>query len=138
MRRGVAEPANADDERMRRAKFVLRVRTELRQQNMAAVAKKLRVIHSRIAKRQRPARWPGVLSNKLRSGFCRHGLRLRSLRLQRLSRRNHRRALELIQRLLQLKVLIGPEVDSRWRRRSLHAVGRRRQRGLDRACDRWI
>src|SRR5438477_12835356 len=110
MRCRIAEPADADDERMRLAEFFLRVRTELRQQDMAAVAKKLRIIHFESParksppKQQRPARRPGVLSDRSRSGFCRQCLRLRGLRLQGLRRRYHRRALELIPRLLHLEM----------------------------------
>src|SRR5204862_6770214 len=51
VRRRVAETADADDERVRRGELVLCVRTELRQQDMPAIPKKLGVIHSKWAAR---------------------------------------------------------------------------------------
>src|SRR5437762_12179098 len=112
MRCRIAEPADADDERMRLAEFFLRVRTELRQQDMAAVAKKLRIIHFESparkapAKQQRPARRAGVLSDRSRSGVCRRWLRLRGLRLAGLRLRDDRGVRELLRRLLELLILV--------------------------------
>jgi hypothetical protein len=57
MRGGIAESADADHERACRGELFLRIGTELRQQDMAAVAKQLRVVHRApvLKKDKRPA-----------------------------------------------------------------------------------
>ena len=52
-----AQSAGADHERMRRREFLLRLETELGQQDVPAVAKELRVVHRRdssVGPRSRP------------------------------------------------------------------------------------
>jgi hypothetical protein len=53
---GAAEPAGADDERVGGGEFLLRVDPELGQQDVAAVAEELRIVHRpSLHKRKRPA-----------------------------------------------------------------------------------
>ena len=59
LRRGRAQAAHADDERVRGHKSLLRVRPEFVEQDVPAVAKKLGIVHEALLYPRSRTKWPG-------------------------------------------------------------------------------
>src|SRR6185295_2753823 len=127
----VTQAADADDQRMRVGKALLRVDTQLGQQHVPAVTEQLRVVHRRF--RCLLVRSKNARTNR---AFCAAKSRRLLRRYRggdRLGRGDDRKTLQAVQRLLQLKVIGRTEFQTRLRRfRLLRVFLRLFDRRLDR------
>ena len=130
-----AEAAHADDERMRGRELLLRVRAELVEQDVPAVAEKLRVVHAEASGTGAVMTQPGGVpvprrrkqERPARAGrfACRGWFAISAVvaRADCLGRGDHRQALELVHRLLQLEIVGGAELETRQQCGDLRPAG---------------